>query len=319
MRLREVTKATLRGLAMSTLLLGAPAWLAISGQNLPILQEPDQKVEAKALIQARLYDGAEKIIVGAMMTAQRDADWITMLAEVRLGQNRTQEALKLINDADQIDGVTASRSLLIGLAESQAGHMAQAEPAIRNAIRLDPDNATAHYFLARLLYTDNRFDEAIEESQTVISLAPGFVRAYENLGLCYEGKDQLAEAKQWYLKAIDVEASSETKTEWPAIDLAVLLIHENQLEEAKSYLVQALQVNPNNTQALVQMGTLLERSGDLKGALDKYRAAIASYHSNLQSGLATAYYKAAQICKRLGYTDEATKDFNKFSEIHDKY
>lgn len=319
MRLREVTKAILGSLAIATLLLGSRAWPAVQAPDSTVLQELDKKAEAKALIEGRLYDGAEKIIVDAMMTAPRDADWITMLAEVRLGQNRTREALQLIDDADQIDGVTASRSLLIGLAESQAGHMDKAEAPIRNAIRLDPDNATAHYFLARLLYTDNRFDEAIEESQKVISLAPGFVRAYENLGLCYEGKDQLADAKQWYLKAIDVEATSQTKTEWPAIDLAVLLIHENQLEEAKTYLVQALRLNPNNTQALVQMGTLLERSGDLKGALDKYRAAIASDQSNLQPGLASAYYKAAQICKRLGYTDEATRYFNKFSEIHDRY
>jgi tetratricopeptide (TPR) repeat protein len=319
MRLQDMTKATLLGLAIWTLVLGPPAWPALSAPDWPTLPVVDKRAEAKALIDARQLDSAEKIVVEEMMTAPRNADWITLLAEVRLGQNRTPEALKLLSDANQIDGVTATRSMLISLAESQAGHMDLAEPPIRNAIRLEPDNATAHYFLARLLYTDNRFDEAIEESQKVISLAPGFVRAYENLGLCYEGKYSAEEAKRWYLKAIDVEATSGTKTEWPALDLAALLIHENRLEEAKQYLVQALLLNPNNTQALVQMGTLLERSGDLKGALDEYRAAIASEHSNLQPGLASAYYKAARICKKLGYTDEATKDFNKFSEVHDKH
>jgi tetratricopeptide (TPR) repeat protein len=304
-------KAILVSLAVCSLVLGSPAW--------PALPEADKRAEAKALIDARQLDSAEKIIVQEMMSAPRNADWITLLAEVRLGQNSTREALKLLNDANQIDGVTASRSMLISLAESQAGRMDLAEPPIRNAIRLEPDNATAHYFLSRLLYTDNRFDEAIEESQKVISLAPGFVRAYENLGLCYEGKYQAEEAKRWYRKAIDVEGTSGTKTEWPALDLAVLLIHENRLDEAKPYLVQALLINPNNTQALVQMGTLLERSGDLKGALDKYRAAIASGHSNQQDGLSSAYYRAARICKKLGYTDEATKDFNKFSELQAKH
>lgn len=314
-----MTKAIWVSLALWTLMFGRSAWAAppaIDRQDLPLV---DKKADAKALIDARQLDSAEKIIIEQMMTAPRDAAWITLLAEVRLGQNRTREALKLLDDANQIDGVSAARSMLISLAESQAGHMDLAEPPIRNAIRLEPDNATAHYFLARLLYTDNRFDEAIEESKKAVSLAPGFVRAYENLGLCYEGKYQLEEAKRWYLKAIDVEATSNTKTEWPALDLAVLLIHQNRLDEAKPYLVQVLQLNPNNTQALVHMGTLLERSGDLKGALDEYRAAIASEHTNLQPGVASAYYKAARICKKLGYNDEATKDFNKYSEVHDKH
>jgi tetratricopeptide (TPR) repeat protein len=317
MGLREMTKVTLVSLALCTLMLGPRAWPA--PQAITTLPLEDKRAEAKALVDARQLDSAEKMIVGEMMTAPRNADWITLLAEVRLGQNRTGEALKLLDSANQIDGFTATRWMLISLAESQAGHMDRAEQPIRNAIRLSPDDATAHYFLARLLYTDNRFNEAIEESQKVVSLAPNFVRAYENLGLCYEGKYQLEEAKRSYLKAIAVDATSNKKTEWPALDLATLLIHQNQLAEAKPYLVQALQINPNNTQALIQMGTLLERAGDLKGALDKYRAAIGSEHSNLQPGLASAYYKAAQICKKLGYTDEATKDLNKFREVHDKH
>ena len=47
--------------------------------------------EAKRLIDSRQLDSAEKMIVGEMMTAPQDADWITLLAQVRLGQNRTRE------------------------------------------------------------------------------------------------------------------------------------------------------------------------------------------------------------------------------------
>ena len=115
----------------------------------------------------------------------------------------------------RIAGDSATRFMLISLAQSQAGHMDRAEPPIRAAIQLDPDNATAHYFLARLLYTDNRFDESIQESQKTISLAPGFVRAYENLGLCYEGRYQQEEAERSYRKAIEIDAANEQRTEWP--------------------------------------------------------------------------------------------------------
>jgi tetratricopeptide (TPR) repeat protein len=280
--------------------------------------QPDRKAETQHLIDTRQLDSAEKIIVDQMMTSPHDADWITQLAEVRLGENRTREALDLIDSADKIAGLTATRSMLISLAYSQAGYMDRAEAPIRKAIDLEPFNATAHYFLARLLYTDNRFDECIEESKRAIELSPGFVRAYENMGLCYEGRYQRADAEKAYLKAIALDSNSETKTEWPMVDLAILMIQENRYDEAKPYLLQALQINPGNTQSLVQMGTLLEQSGDLEGALAQYRLAVRSDESGLQPGRAAAYYKAARLCRKLGYGEEAQRYFAMFNEIHDK-
>jgi tetratricopeptide (TPR) repeat protein len=280
--------------------------------------DPDKRLEAKSLIDSRQLASAEEMIMGKLMAAPRDPDWITLLAEVRLGQNRTREALKLIDDANQIGGMTATRAMLISLADSQAGFVARSEEPIRTAIRLDPDNATAHYFLSRILYTQGRYDEAIVEGKKTIELAPNFVRAYENIGLSCEGRYQRDEAREWYLKAIDRQSESEVKTEWPALDLAVLLIHENKLSDAKPYLAQALAINPHNTQALVQMGTLLENSGDLKGALENYRAAINTDGAILQPGLASAYYKAARLCKKLGYQDEAKLYFEDFDKVHDK-
>ena len=309
--LKEKAKMKLAAVLVLILALPSPVFSAPP--------TPDKMSEAKGLIDAREIDRAEKIIVAEMMTAPRDADWITLLAQVRLGQNRTPEALKLLDDANQIAGITSSRAMLTSLAESQAGHMDLAEPPLRTAIRLDPFNASAHYFLGRLLYTDNRFDEAIEETNKAITLAPGFVRAYENLGLCYEGKHDPAEAERWYLKAIDREATGESKTEWPMLDLATMMIRQNRYAEAKPYLTQALDINPRNIQSLFQMGILLERTGDRKGALDQFRAAIQSDQAGDQPGRASAYYRAALLCKKLGYADEATEDFKKFNEIHDAH
>jgi tetratricopeptide (TPR) repeat protein len=139
------------------------------------------------------------------------------------------------------------------------------------------------------------------------------------MGLCYEGKHGQAEAERWYLKALDVEATAQNKTEWPMIDLAVLLMSENRIEEARPYLDRALAINPLNTQALVQMGSLYEATGDIKSALDEYRAAIRSEHANLQPGLASAYYKAARLARKLGYTEESQRYFKKFNEVQPKH
>jgi tetratricopeptide (TPR) repeat protein len=263
----------------------------------------------RELIAARHLDDAEKIVVEQLVTTPHDPDWITELAAVRLDQGRTGEALALVDEAERLGGTTALRAQLNGLAQTAAGRLDLAEPEFRTAIRLRPDFASAHYFLARLLYTCNHFDEAIQESKAAIALSPGMVRAYENVGLSYEGEEREQEAEYWYLEAIRRETTS-SKTEWPMLDLAILLMHNGRLPEAKQYLTQALAINPANPQAVLQMGILLEKTGDAPGALRQFRNSI-----QLNPALASAYYYAARVCQKLHQAEEAQLYFAKFKQV----
>jgi tetratricopeptide (TPR) repeat protein len=275
--------------------------------------EADDQPDIQTLIATRQLDSAERMIVSQMMAKPQDPELITLLAEVRLDQGRAREALTLLGDAERLGGVTALRAQLAGLADSAAGRLDLAEPQFRSAIQLDPNYAAAHYFLARLLYTRNRFDEAIQESNRAIALSPSMVRAYENLGLCYEGKHDLKQAEHWYLEAIHQDETSAQKTEWPLLDLATMLIHNDRVTEAKPYLTQALAINPNNAQSLFEMGVLMEKSGDSAGALQRFQEAI-----QVDAKLAGAYYHAARICQKLGRAEEAKQYFAKFKEVSEK-
>jgi tetratricopeptide (TPR) repeat protein len=288
--------------------------LALSVPRAPMRSDAaDGREEVRTLIAQRQLTSAEKILVSQMMTTPQDPELITLLAEVRLDQGRTPEALTLLSDAERLGGVTPLRAQLTGLADTAAGRLDLAEPQFRTAIRLNPSYAEAHYFLARLHYTRNRFEEAIKESKNTIALSPSFVRAYENLGLCYEGKQEFEEAERWYLEAIRWETKGGTKTEWPMLDLAKMLIRNNRIVEARPYLSQALAINPGNAEAVFEMGVLLEKSADSQGALQQYRKVI-----QLDPHLAGAYYRAARICQKLGSVQEAQEDFAKFKQVSKK-
>jgi tetratricopeptide (TPR) repeat protein len=143
-----------------------------------------------------------------------------------------------------------------------------------------------------------------------ITLAPGLVRAYENLGLCYEAKQQIDEAKKWYLRAIRREALGGRQTEWPALDLAAMLLRNDRAEEAERYLLDALKLNPSNAQSHFQMAILLEKTGDLVGALQELRRTLC-----LDPTRADAHYRAARIYRRLGKKEQADKEFGQFQSI----
>jgi tetratricopeptide (TPR) repeat protein len=164
---------------------------------------------------------------------------------VRFDQRRYKEAIQLVDEADAVAGPTPKGTTLRGLVAVAQSRLDLAEPRFQEAIRLDPNYAFAHYYLSRLLYTRNHFNESIRESNAAIAVAPNLVRAYENLGLCYEAKQQINEAKKWYLEAIQRQASGK-QTEWPSLDLATMLIRNDRVEEARPYLLDALKLNPNN-------------------------------------------------------------------------
>jgi len=273
----------------------------------------DPKEDIQSLIASKQLAVAEKIIVGRLVNQPRDADLVTYLAEVRLNQGRAEEGLLLAENAEQIGGPTSLRSQIAGLAEIAQGHLSPAEKDFRRAIELDPKFIPAHYYLARLLYTRNRFDEAIQESKATIALSPDFVRAYENLGLCYEGKDDPKKAEEWYREAIRRNAQSPSKTEWPMLDFATLLIRQDRMDEARPYLEQALTLNLNNAQSHFQMGILLEKAGDPLRSLEELRTAI-----KLDVKLSSALYRAARVCQKLGREEEAKRYFEEYKKLSEQ-
>jgi superkiller protein 3 len=278
-------------------------------QALPLQAEQEIRVS----IANRQLDRAEALISAQIAVRPKDADLITLIAELRLSQGRPQEARTLAKDAEEAGGPTALRAQLSGLANAALGRLDLAEPQFRRAIQLDAKFAPAHYFLGRLLYNRNRFDEAIEVTKVAIELSPDSVRAYENLGLCFEGKHDLQEAERWYREALRVNATSSSKSEWPALDLATMLIKSGRIAEAHLLLNESLAINPQNAQTRFQMGVLLEKTGEDQAGLEQYRQAI-----RFDPQLGGAYYRAARICRKLGYQREAQDYFGRFKEITEK-
>jgi tetratricopeptide (TPR) repeat protein len=266
--------------------------------------------QIETLIQNKQIASAEKMIVGKLGVDPRNTALITLLAEVRYDQRRYKQALQLVDDADAIAGPTAKGTNLRGLVAVADSRLDLAESKFREAIQLDPKYAFAHFCLSRIHYTRNQFDESIQESKAAIALAPNFVRAYENLGLCYEAKEQIDEAKKWYLQAIRLGASGGRQTEWPSLHLATMLVRNDRVEEARPYLLDALKLNPNNSHAHLQMAIVLEKTGDLVGAAQELERTL-----SLDPTKAEAHYRAGRIQQRLGNKDQADKEFAQFRKL----
>ena len=275
----------------------------------PLFIGDEWVTQMETLIQNKEIATAENLIVKKLVATPRDPALITLLAEVRFNQGRYEEALRLLDDAAAIAGPSAKGETLRGLVDVLQNRPDLAEPMFRKAIGLDPKFAFAHYYLSRLLYSQNHFNEAIQESHAAIAAEPNLVRAYENLGHCYEAEQRIAEAERWYGEAIRREKKGGRQTEWPSLDMATMLIRNDRIEEAKPHLLDALRLNPQNPESHFQMAILLEKSGDLQGALQELQKTL-----SLDPKKAEVHYRAARILQRLGKNKEALQEFDQFKK-----
>lgn len=82
-----------------------------------------------------------------------------------------------------------------------------AEAALREAIRLDPNDAKIPNKLGGLLYEQRKFEQAIKEYRQALRIDPNFAAAHSNLGLALikQGKfeEGIAEYRQAIVKLVE--------------------------------------------------------------------------------------------------------------------
>jgi predicted O-linked N-acetylglucosamine transferase (SPINDLY family) len=140
-------------------------------------------------------------------------------------------------DATQAAGPASPMDLVMaGLAQHQAGALADAERAYRAALDLDPHCADAWHLLGMLSAGAGNADLAAKLITHAVELVPGFADAWLNLGNVFKSLERLDEAEGAYRQALAL------RPDWA-------LAHNN-------------------------LGNLLRTRGARDGAIAAYRAAI---------------------------------------------
>ena len=62
-----------------------------------------------------------------------------------------------------------------------------------------------HFEVGQFLFLNEKYDQAVEEFKKAIQDDPKDVESYYNLGVVYEAKNMLKEAKEAFEKALDLD------------------------------------------------------------------------------------------------------------------
>jgi tetratricopeptide (TPR) repeat protein len=103
-----------------------------------------------------------------------------------------------------IDKTLAQISEARGDEAARKQYYAEAAPLFEQAVRLNPDDASAHNGLGNVQYALGNLDAAIEAYNKAIKLAPNYTAAYHDLSLAYKAKMDAdpGHATDWCQKAL---------------------------------------------------------------------------------------------------------------------
>jgi len=128
------------------------------------------------------------------------------------------------------------------MAYAQAGDYEKAEGAYRRAIALALTEPVAYHNLANLYWLKGQEDLAVENFKMAISCDSGFIFSYRALASFYLESNEFEKAREVLEGCPDYVVS---KVEALFL-LAEITTSEGNLEQALSYLKEALALEPNN-------------------------------------------------------------------------
>jgi len=296
--------------------------LTVAGTALPgVTQEVPGAIDLPApyrggdierALQLRDWPLAEEALAAAIERAPKSVDLLKVIARVFLIDRKPLNAAVALKKAEAIQPLDPGSRFTLALAYISMHKGEWARPELERLIAGDPENATYQYWLGRLDYDAGQYAKAIERYQRVIARDPSFVRAYDNLGLCYDALNQSDEAASQYRKAVELNRQLPAPDGWPALNLGKLLRTRGDVDEAETLFREALKYNPRFPQAHYQLGILLEHKGRIDEATSELTTA-----AELDPEYADPQYALMRIYQRQGRTADAERALATFKRLHD--
>jgi tetratricopeptide (TPR) repeat protein len=232
------------------------------------------------------------------------------LGYVLFRTNEITRSIVMLNKVLAIKPDHVEAHKVLGLDYVILNKLDQAETEMQKAAAFLPNSPEIRYYLGRIYYTRGAFPLARREFEGTISLDPGYMKAYDNLGLTLEALGNNTAAIDNYFTAIKLIEEKELRSAWPYINLSSLFNRQNSPEQALQYAEKAIEIDPKSDQAYFQMAKAHHAEGDWKREAEAIQKAIQINPDSPQY-----HYMLSQIYRRVGKAKESQQEMEIFKRL----
>ncbi|MEO5741814.1 MAG: tetratricopeptide repeat protein [Vicinamibacterales bacterium] len=195
---------------------------------------------------------AERYLRSIAEKTNEPASW-SDLADYYTQQRRDSDAVvileKLSNDPKQY----ASARRRIAVIAHSAGRRPEADAILSDLLKRNPADAEALTTRARLLFSDRKYDEALEAAKSAVQANPRSAPAHLILGRALVARGDLPQARRALAEAISLDPRALEAR----LALASLHLSESEIDAAVEHARAAVDVHPESLEARLLLGRAL--------------------------------------------------------------
>jgi len=184
-------------------------------------------------------------------------------AVVDLTQGRTDDAIKKLEKAIEINPYNYDAYDNLGVAYMRKSRLRDAVSTLTKAIKLNPLKPLQYRNLGETYLGLGEIDSAIKNYEMAKKREPNDFVTYSRLGLCYQIKGAFEKAVDSYRKALDLNPDFVSGY----YSLGALLLKLNQVDDAIICFSQAVELKPEHALARFGLGSALAKKGLKKEAI----------------------------------------------------
>jgi len=151
-----------------------------------------------------------------------------------------------------------------------------------------------------LLYGQQKYEEALQEYQRVLSENPNLDGAHERIGLCYYRLGDLDKAIEIFQKVLEKDPHSRDVL----INLSSIYFEKGDLEEGLKYLNQLDEKSLTDPNLFYNVGVLLFKNNQTELASRYFKKCV-----ELDANYVNGYYQLGLVSLNRGETEEAKRNF----------
>ena len=196
---------------------------------------------------------------------------------------------------------------ILGLIKASQANYKEAADLLGKAARLNPNDASIQYNLAKALSDSGNDKDALTHHKKAVALAPNNPESWINYGKSSSNLGRYEDALAYYSNALGLKADYAEA----ALNIGATLKELKRYQEAIEFAEQALTINPNLVEAWVNKGVSLKE-------LKRYEEAITHYDKalSLKPDYAECLFNKGNALNELKRYDEAIAHYDQSQSLN---
>jgi len=280
--------------------------------------EQPEAIDAKIaqLLAAGKHSEADSLLQRYLSEQPASSESFLRIGRVYFEHDQWEQAARLLRESIRLQSQNDTAHLLLGLSLAEMKQSAEAERELLIAVQQNPRSDVNCYFAGEQLLRRGKYEASLPYFYKAVELNPKNSGAYRALGSALARTGSYGLAENYYKRAIDLLEQEGAQTFEPYLDLSYLLLLGNQKEPATralEYARKAVALNAQSADAHYMCGKALFK-------LERYSEARSELLTagQLNAEDARPYFLLAQVYERLGDSQQARAARQTFARLSKK-